>query len=330
MDLIYKNAMVRQPQKLFWGGLLNFKIQVLVFQLFICYSIFSQTLKTEYVIVVVIDGPRYSETFGDSSCKYIPNLGKKLINEGVLFSNFKNNGPTYTISGHTAMVTGNYQKISNAGKKLPDNPSIFQYYIKEKNRDKTDAYLVCSKGKLEVLGNTKNKNWWNTYMPMTYCGVKGQSKEYVGDEQSMNKVYELLNGDTPHLMLVNLLAVDSYAHSNNWDKYLESLQKCDRYVYELWQRIQDNPKMKDKTTLFITNDHGRHLNGHKDGFVNHGDKCEGCKHISLLALGPDFKKGEKVIRERELIDISKTIAFILDFQMPTSKGEVIKELFEKK
>jgi len=302
-----------------------------IFALFLAFfsskSVYSQEFKSEYTIIVVIDGPRYTETFGDSTCKYIPNMGKSLVKEGVLYTNFRNNGPTFTISGHTAMTTGVYQSISNAGKKLPDNPSIFQYYIKEKNRDKSDAYVVASKGKLEVLGNTSDKDWWNCYMPMTYCGVNGQSTEYAGDLQTTNKVYELLNGKTPHLMLVNLLAVDSYGHANNWDQYLASLQKCDAIVYNLWQYIQENPKFKDKTTLFITNDHGRHLDGHKDGFVNHGDKCEGCTHISLLAMGPDLKKGVVVTKERELIDISKTIAFLMKFNMPSSKGEVMDELF---
>jgi predicted AlkP superfamily pyrophosphatase or phosphodiesterase len=94
--------------------------------LFSSNIVLSQEFKSEYTIIVVIDGPRYTETFGDSSCKYIPNMGKNLVKEGVLYTNFRNNGPTFTISGHTAMTTGVYQSISNAGKKLPDNPSIFQ------------------------------------------------------------------------------------------------------------------------------------------------------------------------------------------------------------
>lgn len=322
MVLFRRNSMLKSLMNL------KFIAVLFLFNLYFSEVLISQQFKTEYVIVLVIDGPRFSETFGDSTFQNIPNMGKNLIKEGVFFSNFKNNGPTYTISGHTAMTTGNYQKISNAGKKLPNNPSLFQYYLKEKQKDKSDAYVVSSKGKLEVLGNTKDKSWWNTYMPMTYCGVNGHSKEYASDEQTYNKVNELLNGKTPHLMLVNLLSVDSYAHSKNWQMYLQSIRKCDQFVYNLWESIQNNPKMKDKTTLFITNDHGRHLEGNKDGFVNHGDKCEGCKHISLLALGPDFKKGENIKTERELIDISKTIAFILRFEMPSSKGKVLHELFD--
>jgi arylsulfatase A-like enzyme len=83
---------------------------------------------------------------------------------------------------------------------------------------------------------------------------------------------------------------------------------------------------RNKTTLFITNDHGRHLDGVKNGFVNHGDNCEGCRRIYLVAIGPDFKANTVVKHPYELIDISKTIAHMLNFSIPTSEGKVIKEL----
>ena len=164
-------------------------------------------------------------------------------------------------------------------------------------------------------------------MPMTYCGEKGNSSNYIHDQQTFDKVNSLIDTQMPRIMLVNFLAVDSYGHSNQWEMYLSSIQKCDQYVYTIWNKIQNSPTLRNKTTLFVTNDHGRHLNGHKDGFVNHGDRCEGCKHISLLAIGPDFKKNQVIKEGGELIDISKTIAHMMGFEMPTSEGRVLTELF---
>lgn len=283
---------------------------------------------TEYVIVLVIDGPRYTETFGDTTYQYIPHLGNELKKEGILLSNFRNNGPTYTISGHSAISTGRYQRLSNAGKQLPKYPSMFQYYLKEKGVPKSDAWVISSKGKLEVLGNTHYKKWWNVYKPATYCGLHGNGADYTSDQETFDKVTDVLSGNhPPHLMLVNLLAADSYAHSKQWDMYLKSIQKCDDYAFQLWNMIQSNEKMKDKTALIITNDHGRHLDGHKDGYISHGDNCEGCRHISLLAIGPDFKKNVESTNCAEQLDISKTISEILHFSMPTGKGRVLRELF---
>lgn len=288
----------------------------------------ESTYKSEYVYIVIIDGPRFSETFGDSTYKYIPKMGNELLPQGVLLYNFRNNGKTLTNSGHAAITCGVYQNLSNAGKELPHYPSIFQYYLKTKNVDKSDAYIVTSKGKLQILGNTSNKTWWNTYMPATYCGPNGNGAEYGGDQGTYDKVYSLLTSERPpHLMLVNFLAVDTYGHSNQWDMYLKSLQTCDDYVSQIWNVIQSSPKLKDKTTLIVTNDHGRHLDGHKDGFVNHGDGCEGCRHIMLLGLGPDFKKNTVLKTCSEQIDISATVAKLLHFNMPTSKGRVLTELF---
>lgn len=288
----------------------------------------SQDFKSKYSIILVIDGPRYSETFGDTSCKYIPKMGKELIKEGVFFENFKNNGPTYTVPGHTAMTTGNYQRISNSGTSLPKKPSIFQYYLKATSAPKTDAYIVASKGKLDVLANTKNKYWKNKFVASTYCGTNGKGVGYGNDDKTFSKVIELVSGNNPpHLMLINLLAVDVYGHANMWNKYLESIKVCDNYTDSLWKIIQSNPILKDKTTLFITNDHGRHLDGKKTGFVSHGDNCEGCRHISLLVLGPDVQKGTRIKEEAELIDISKTISKMMNFDMPTSKGRFLNELF---
>jgi len=288
----------------------------------------SQDFKSKYSIILVIDGPRYSETFGDSTCKYIPKMGKELIKEGVFFENFKNNGPTFTVPGHTAMATGNYQRISNSGTSLPKKPSIFQYYLKATNAPKTDAYIVASKGKLDVLANTKNEKWKNKYVASTYCGPNGKGIGYGNDDKTFSKVMELVSGNNPpHLMLINLLAVDVYGHANNWKKYLESITICDNYTDSLWKMIQSNPILKDKTTLFITNDHGRHLDGKKSGFVNHGDNCSGCRHISLLVLGPDVVKGKRVKKEAELIDISKTISKMMNFDMPTTNGRFLEEIF---
>lgn len=65
-----------------------------------------------------------------------------------------------------------------------------------------------------------------------------------------------------------------------------------------------------------------------DGFISHGDTCSGCRHISLLALGPDFKTGEVIKTDRELIDIPVTIAEIHRVSMPAGQGNIMYELFK--
>lgn len=313
----------------------------IVLAVFFCISIFLEfsfqeintetspktEFKSKYVVILVIDGPRYTETFGDTSCQFIPFMGKEMVKEGTLCTQFKNLGKTQTTAGHTAITTGHYQSIPNNGTKLPKRPSIFQYYLKSSGADKSEVQLLSSKGKLQVLANTKDKKWWNTYQPSSYCGPNGNGADYAGDASTWIKIKAVFTNSAPKLTLINLLAVDVNGHGNNWEGYKQAIKNSDKYAYDLWQIIQSNKDMRNQTALFITNDHGRHLDNHKDGFVSHGDKCEGCQHISLLALGPDFKKNYKSETPAELIDISKTISWMLHFDMPTSDGRVLCELF---
>lgn len=305
------------------------------FLFFVVFQLFSQSsnhnYKTKYVYILVIDGPRYSETYGEPTCKYSPLLCDSLKKEGAFYADFRNNGATYTVPGHTAIVTGTYQRISNSGTALPKQPNIFQYYLQTSGKDSSAAYVVASKGKLDVLVNTSHKKWHNQFVAPTYCGPNGKGLGYGRDDKTFAKVAELVQGTTPpQLMLINLLAVDVYGHANNWEKYLESITQSDQYAAKLWQMIQENPVLKDQTTLMITNDHGRHLDGVRSGFVNHGCRCEGCRHISLLVLGPDTPRGIVVTEEAEMIDISTTIAAILHFEMPTSKGTYLRAAFPMK
>jgi hypothetical protein len=287
------------------------------------------TFKTKHHFIIVLDGPRWSETWGDSTHQYIPNQFNTLKKEGVFFSNFKNNGVTLTNSGHGALITSVYQRLPNNGKKNPKNPSIFQYYLKEKNVDKRKAWILTSKGKLEMLGNTSNKNWWNMYLPSTYCGVNGSGIGYPSDRLMYPTFKELILEHKPHLALINLIDMDAWAHQGRWDKYIAAIQELDMFVMDLWNTIQNDPELKDQTAIYITNDHGRHLDGVKKGFESHGCSCDGCRHISLLAIGPDFEKGKTVDAPYEMIDIPATIAYLTNVNMPTAKGKPILDLLKK-
>ena len=92
--------------------------------------------------------------------------------------------------------------------------------------------------------------------------------------------------------------------------------------------IENDSHYAGKTALFVTYDHGRHSNGILDGYSGHGDDCLGCRKISLLALGPDFRKNVTVENSHTQLDISVTIAKVMKFNMPTSEGVLLEELFQ--
>lgn len=290
----------------------------------------SSPFKSKNVVIVVVDGPRYSETWGDSSHRYIPRMANELAPHGAIFTNFNNTGPTYTNSGHTSLTTGYRQEINNTGREYPKFPSIFQYYLKENPDKKTSAWIITSKDKLEILANTIHDAWKDKHMPSVNCGIGGLGTGYREDSVTCSVAVEVLKKHHPRLVLINFKEPDISGHANNWEGYLKGIKDTDEYVWQIWKHLNTDPFYKNQTAFFVTNDHGRHLDGVKDGFVNHGCTCEGCRHINLYAYGPDFKKNVIISDPYAQQDVTATSALILNLTMTFSEGHVMHSLLKNK
>ncbi len=282
-----------------------------------------------HVVVLVVDGPRWSETWGHQELRYIPERAK-LKSQGAWYANFQNTGWTYTNCGHTAITTGFYEQIENQGNQLPAHPSWFQVWRELTGAPAEQTWIVSAKDKLHILADTVDPTWKGRAMPSHDCGNHGPGSGYRDDQPTQARVLDVLKTHHPALVLVNYRGPDSQGHAANWNGYVEAIRETDRYVVEVWQSIQADPAMRDRTNLFITNDHGRHVSGTQDDFVNHGCPCTGCRHIELLAMGPDIVPGAVIDQERNQIDLAATIAWLIGVELPGSTGQVMRELLRTK
>lgn len=280
---------------------------------------------TEKVILLVIDGPRYADTWALATQPYISQMAHELAPQGTFFSNFRNEGPTYTLAGHTALTTGYYQGIANNGSEYPAKPSFFQHYLAQGQHVPDKAIVMASKAKLHVLADTRHLDWRSRYNPLVDCGWNGESR---ADSLTLLAALSALQEKQPDLMLIQFLGPDKNGHANNWEGYLDSIEETDSLVAVLWNWLQTNETYRAKTALLVTNDHGRHANGHKDGFISHGDNCADCRHISLLALGPDFPVGKRISEPYEQIDVPVTIGNLLGFSVPDYGGKPLMPLLK--
>lgn len=282
--------------------------------------------KAENVIVMVMDGARFSETWGEPTRQYIPNLSSVLAKEGVVYPNFYNNGFTYTEPGHTAIMTGFYQNLKNNGTELPAHPSFMQIWLKQTGQDKSLAWVIASKAKLEVLADTTDSEWHGKFNPSTDCGMSGLNSENRDDAETLKVLLEKMSTKHPRLVLLNFKEPDVSGHQKNWVNYLRGIKNDDEYAEKIWEFIQSDPFYKDKTAFFVANDHGRHLDAN-GGYAAHGCDCDGCRHIMLFAAGPDFKKNVIETTKREQTDIPVTISQILGIKIPGAEGNAMKELY---
>ena len=269
--------------------------------------LFSLPASAQNAIVVVMDGARYSETFGAGGA-YVPHLWNDLKPQGTLYSNFRITSPgkTETVPGHATIVTGTWQPVSNDIYGVPTRPTVCEYLREEDGYPQSDCYLVVGKSKLAAVAYSSYAGYGASY-------GAGVSAGDLTDDQVYSNLIAVMDTYHPKLIVVNFPSVDAAGHSGNWTNYLAAITHADLLIHQLWQKIEsDSYYSPANTTLFVTNDHGRHDDAH-GGFQNHGDDCEGCRHIMLLAVGRGATPDQVIPDTRYQIDIAPTIAELLDF-----------------
>ncbi|MCL4300118.1 MAG: alkaline phosphatase family protein [Anaerolineae bacterium] len=275
---------------------------------------------TKAVVLVVIDGARWTETFGDPTRELVPHLANDLVPLGAINTAFYNDGQTLSVPGHAAIVTGTWQDIPNNGQARPTAPTIFEYYRAATGASEDDAVFVHGSFIEPVL----------TYSSHPAYGAKFGARQFFSDypappyDDGMRaNTRRVLTELKPHLLMVSLLDPDEAGHSRNWEDYRRFIKHDDEIIWELWQQLQGDAFYAGQTTLIVTNDHGR---GCGDGWPEHGGDDECNRHLMLLAVGPDIQPGLVITQRRTLRDIAPTIGYLLGFDTPLAEGEVMTEL----
>lgn len=283
----------------------------------------STSISGQNVVFVVIDGARYTETFGDHSFSNIPYMSQ-LANQGAYLDEMRNEHITKTRNGIPALWTGSwdgfYDVVYEGNEtQATYSPSIFESFRKQKNADASQCFYTL-KSIPSLWLQSFHPEYGTDYWPTVISS--GST-----DLDVLQSTLEVIENHHPQLLWVYLADVDSEGHSGNWNSYISSIQTADEIVNTLWTAIQSDPLYKDNTTMFVTNDHGRHDDAH-GGFQGHGCSCEGCQQIMFLALGPDIKENYISTTHHELADAAVTAAYILDVDPEYATGELISEILK--
>ncbi|RPI05799.1 MAG: hypothetical protein EHM64_05270 [Ignavibacteriae bacterium] len=272
--------------------------------------LFSIPLLGQNVVVVVMDGARYSETFGSDSL-YMPHVWNQLRPMGTIWTNFYNDGLTKTDPGHATIATGVWQHIDNKGVGRPEQPTMFECFRKQTGAPENAAAVVVGKVKLDILAYSTVPGYGASYKASSFIGSN--------DTSVFREVKNILSINHPRMMMINLPSVDSAGHSGDWTGYCRAIKNADSLIWNLWHILQSDSVYRNTTTLIVTNDHGRHDNLH-GGFKTHGDTCEGCRHILCIAVGYGIQAHHVVRERRTQCDITPTVGELLSFPTPYAIG----------
>jgi hypothetical protein len=288
---------------------------------FLLFYIPLQSQSDPKMMIIVIDGARYTETFGDPSYTWIPRMAH-LSAEGAVVDEFRNDGITYTSQAIPALWCGAWTEVRDTvyqGKSTQYSvlPSIFEYYRKQMQQPSGECYYV-----LKYISSLWLPSFDPGYGPAYWPTNLSQGSN---DEAVCTNTKNLMNNVQPDFIWVYLADVDHAGHSGDWNHYTSTLRKADSIVGVLWYHAQSLPYYQDNLTMIVTNDHGRHDDQH-GGFQNHGCGCEGCRRIQFLAVGHGIRKNFVSTQPHVLPDMAVTVAHILGFEMEKATGEVMYEI----
>lgn len=119
---------------------------------------------------------------------------------------------------------------------------------------------------------------------------------------------EYIRKNHPRIVHIGFGETDEFAHHSQYDNYLNQANQFDKFLSDLWTLLQRDPFYRNKTTLFITTDHGR---GRKPGnWAVHGPFTGGSDETWLMQLGPNIAPLGEVRFEAEVFneEFAQTIA----------------------
>ncbi len=309
----------------------------------------NQKPRVKNLFIVVANGVRYDDAFGNKNHLYIENIWTKLRPLGTICTNFYNPELTYPIPAQASLLTGVWHVFGNPLSETirPAFPTLFEYWKKIKSGD--SCYFATSKKQLGILSYSDYKEYGKTYAPVFDTNVTGSIDTTFNEgkiEVIENAIYEkalaYVLKHHPSFVYLNLgsgrgAEYERYAHNcrvndkkddcggaDMLNAYYESIILLDAIVFDLWDRIQHDEIYKDKSILIFLSDHGRHTND----FHGFGDKCRGCQQLNFLIIGPGVKKDFISKKKRTLIDICPTVGALFDLPTPYTKGKIMKEILE--
>ena len=140
------------------------------------------------------------------------------------------------------------------------------------------------------------------------------------DAITFHSALEYLKQHQPRVLWLTFGETDEFAHEGQYDLYLESANKTDAMLQQLWQTLQSIEKYRDNTTVIVAVDHGRG-SGPKE-WRDHGEKVPESRFIWLGIIGPDTPPtGEWRIEPNQ----RKVIGEVLQAQIASTLAAAVGE-----
>jgi hypothetical protein len=157
-------------------------------------------------------------------------------------------------------------------------------------------------------------------------GTSGITGPGAGDAKAVRVARNILRTFRPRLIGIVLGNAD-VAHGS-YNAYVDVIRRNDAELGLLWESVQQDPQLKDNTTMFVLPEFGRDANLNQRNGLDHGDGSEELGRVACFAVGPKIAKGKTYERMVESIDVAPTMGALMGLKLEESKGKPITSILQ--
>lgn len=294
--------------------------------------------------------------YASSRKKIMPFFWSEIVSKGQIYGNRDlgnkvdvANPYWFSYPGYSEIMTGNVDlKVNSNSYKANPNVNILEYLNQQpKIKGKTAAFGAWDAfdrilneersgfpviSAFDNVGGSKptatqkllNDMRNNSYKPFN----EGECLDVFTHYQAMNE----LKTNKPKVLYVAYGETDEWAHHGQYKSYLDAANQVDKWIKEIWDFVQNDPQYKNKTTIFITVDHGRG-DKIKTQWTDHGSDIAGASQIWFAAMGPEIAPKGEIKTESQIYQkqFAQTIAKIMGYTFNADHpvDTEVKEVFKK-
>ncbi|MEO0478737.1 MAG: hypothetical protein AAF196_04595 [Planctomycetota bacterium] len=146
-----------------------------------------------------------------------------------------------------------------------------------------------------------------------------------GDAKAIRVGANILKNFRPRLLGITLQNHDA-AHGS-FNGYVEIIRRNDEEIGKLWEMVQQDDALRDKTALLVLPEFGRDKDLNERNGLDHGDQSKELHEVFLIAKGPDMPTGRVISESISTIDVAPTVYQLLSGQRPPrTEGRVLRSL----
>lgn len=290
--------------------------------------------------------------------KLLPFLWDKMASGGQIYGNrlFGNrvdnmNRYWFSYPGYSEIFTG-YPDTNVNRNSYPPNPHVT--VLENLNGQEAFRDKVAAFGAWEAFNRILNEG--RSGMPVIAGFDETGGKNPTSREILLNKMLkdsykpwhedecldvfthyaamEWLQTRRPRVLYIAYGETDEWAHAGQYRSYLDAVNQVDRWIQDIWTFVQQDPQYRDKTTLFLTVDHGR---GDivKEEWTSHGSSIRDAHEIWFAVMGPGIPARGEIRTSQQIYQqqFAQTFASLLGntykAEHPVAPG-ILKIIQQKK